>query len=61
MGTPEFAVPALDRLIGHGYEVAAVYTQPDKAAGRGRTVEEPPVKRAALPHQLTVLQPVNFK
>jgi methionyl-tRNA formyltransferase len=61
MGTPEFAVPALERLIGHGYEVAAVYTQPDKAAGRGREVEEPPVKKAALPHQLTVLQPVNFK
>ena len=35
MGTPEFAVPALERLIGHGYEVAAVYTQPDKAAAAG--------------------------
>ena len=36
MGTPEFAVPALERLISSGYEIAAVYTQPDKAAGRGR-------------------------
>jgi methionyl-tRNA formyltransferase len=41
--------------------VAAVYTQPDKAAGRGRVVEEPPVKKAALRHNLTVLQPENFK
>jgi methionyl-tRNA formyltransferase len=61
MGTPEFAVPALERLITSGYEVAAVYTQPDKAAGRGRVVEEPPVKKAALLHNLTVLQPENFK
>jgi methionyl-tRNA formyltransferase len=61
MGTPEFAVPALERLIGSGYQVAAVYTQPDKAAGRGRVVEEPPVKKAALQHNLTVLQPDNFK
>ena len=61
MGTPEFAVPALERLIAGGYEVAAVYTQPDKAAGRGRVVEEPPVKKAALLHNLTVLQPENFK
>ena len=61
MGTPEFAVPALERLIASGYEVAAVYTQPDKAAGRGRVMEEPPVKKAALRHNLTVLQPENFK
>jgi methionyl-tRNA formyltransferase len=61
MGTPEFAVPALERLIAGGYEVAAVYTQPDKAAGRGRMVEEPPVKKAALQRNLTVLQPDNFK
>ena len=61
MGTPEFAVPALEKLIDGGYEVAVVYTQPDKAAGRGRVVEEPPVKKAALRHNLTVLQPENFK
>ena len=48
MGTPEFAVPSLEGLISNGYEVAAVYTQPDKAAGRGRVVEESPVKKAAL-------------
>ena len=61
MGTPEFAVPALERLIGSKYEIAAVYTQPDKAAGRGRVVEEPSVKKAALLHKLPVLQPDNFK
>jgi methionyl-tRNA formyltransferase len=61
MGTPDFAVPVLERLIGSGYEVTAVYTQPDKAAGRRRVVEEPPVKKAALQHHLTVLQPDNFK
>ena len=61
MGTPEFAVPALERLVAGGYEVAAVYTQPDKAAGRGRVVEELPVKKAALRHNLAVLQPENFK
>jgi methionyl-tRNA formyltransferase len=61
MGTPDFAVPALEKLIDGGYEVAVVYTQPDKAAGRGRVVEEPPVKKAALRHNLTVLQPENFK
>jgi len=61
MGTPDFAVPALEKLIDGGYEVAVVYTQPDKAVGRGRVVEEPPVKKAALRHNLTVLQPENFK
>jgi methionyl-tRNA formyltransferase len=50
-----------EKLIDGGYEVAVVYTQPDKAAGRGRVVEEPPVKKAALRHNLTVLQPENFK
>ena len=61
MGTPEFAVPALERLIGSKYEIAAVYTQPERAAGRGRVVEEPPVKKAARQHKRTVLQPDNFK
>jgi len=61
MGTPEFAVPALEALLNHGYEVAAVYTQPDAAAGRGRVLEESPVKKAALRHNLQVFQPVNMK
>ena len=61
MGTPEFAVPSLEGLISNGYEVVGVYTQPDKAAGRGRVMEESPVKKAALRHNLNVVQPVNMK
>ena len=61
MGTPEFAVPALEGLISNGYGVVAVYTQPDKAAGRGRVLVESPMKKAAARHNLKVLQPVNLK
>ena len=61
MGTPEFAVPPLEALVSNGYEVVAVYTQPDKASGRGLTVEESPVKKAALKLNLNVLQPANLK
>ena len=56
MGTPDFAVPVLLRMIDDGYEIIVV-TQPDRPAGRGRTIEMPPVKRAALEHGLAVLQP----
>lgn len=61
MGTPEFAVPALAHLIYNGNEVRAVYTQPDQSAGRGRSMTESPVKRAALAWHIPVLQPLNFK
>ncbi|MDP3879678.1 MAG: methionyl-tRNA formyltransferase [Dehalococcoidales bacterium] len=61
MGTPEFAVPSLERLILDQYQVVSVYTQPDRAAGRGRSLVSSPVKRAALERNLPVLQPVNFK
>ncbi len=61
MGTPEFAVPSLERLILNQYQVAAVYTQPDKPAGRGRSLVSSPVKRAALNWKLPVLQPVSLK
>ena len=57
MGTPEFALPALWRLVRAGYRVRAVYTQPDRPAGRGRRTEPPPVKRAALALGLAVYQP----
>jgi methionyl-tRNA formyltransferase len=57
MGTPEFALPALERLVRAGYRVRAVYTQPDRPAGRGRQTEAPPVKRAALALGLPVCQP----
>jgi len=61
MGTPEFAVPSLERLILNEYQVVAVYTPPDKVAGRGRSLGASPVKRAALSRELTVVQPDGFK
>ncbi len=61
MGTPEFAVPSLEHLILNQYQVVAVYTQPDKTAGRGRSLVASPVKRAALNWKLPVIQPVSFK
>jgi methionyl-tRNA formyltransferase len=61
MGTPEFAVPSLEHLILNQYQVVAVYTQPDKTAGRGRSLVSSPVKRVALNWKLPVVQPVSFK
>ncbi|HEX4634523.1 MAG TPA: methionyl-tRNA formyltransferase [Gemmatimonadales bacterium] len=61
-GTPEFAVPSLLALVGEGFEVAAVVTQPDKPKGRSRsTVVASPVKSAALAESLPVLQPERPK
>ncbi len=60
-GTPDFAVPALEALVAAGYHVVAVYTQPDRPAGRGRKLTPSPVKRAAEAHGLPVCQPENFK
>ncbi|MDE5817950.1 MAG: methionyl-tRNA formyltransferase [Lachnospiraceae bacterium] len=61
MGTPDFAVGALDALVRAGYEVAAVVTQPDKPKGRGKGVQCPPVKEFALQHGIPVLQPVKIR
>ncbi|MFY9608585.1 MAG: methionyl-tRNA formyltransferase [Blastocatellia bacterium] len=61
MGTPEFAVPSLARLIGDGHEIAAVFTQPDKPAGRGKQMHSPPVKMFALEQSLPVHQPARIK
>ena len=61
MGTPEFALPALQHLMLNGYQVVAVYTQPDRASGRGRSLVSPPVKRAAAEFNLPVVQPVSLK
>jgi methionyl-tRNA formyltransferase len=57
MGTPSFAVPALQALLDHDYNVLAVVTQPDRPKGRGRKLTPPPVKEAALQHGLEILQP----
>jgi len=56
-GSPDFAVPALEALVASPHEVVAVLTQPDKPAGRGRTLQACPVKTAADSHGLRVLQP----
>lgn len=70
MGTPHFAVPALEALIRgaapgkvspEGYELVTVVTRPDKPAGRGREIVYSPVKQAALAHAIPVWQPGSFK
>lgn len=60
-GTPEFAVPALQALIESPHELLAVYTQPDRPAGRGRKVQFGPVKQTALDAEIPVEQPVSLK
>ena len=57
MGTPDFSVPTLEKIIEAGHEVISVVTQPDKAKGRGKKVLFPPVKETALAHDLPVYQP----
>lgn len=61
MGTPESAVPSLRRLLEDGHEIAAVWTQPDKPAGRGDKMHSPPVKEFALAHNLPLEQPKKIK
>jgi len=61
MGTPAFAVPALEGLVKNGYPVIGVVTQPDRPQGRGRTVAPPPVKVVAEALGLTVLQPEKVR
>ena len=60
-GTPEFAASQLEAIIKAGYEVAVVVTMPDKPAGRGRKIQYSDVKRAALEHDLPLLQPEKLK
>lgn len=61
MGTPDFAVPTLEKLYESGHEVAAVFTQPDKPKGRGYKLAPPPVKVLALEHNTPVYQPNSLK
>jgi methionyl-tRNA formyltransferase len=60
-GTPEFAVPPLEMLLRSPHEVCAVYTQPDRPAGRGRKLTPGPVKQLAASHGIPVFQPVSLK
>jgi methionyl-tRNA formyltransferase len=61
MGTPESAVPSLRRLLKDRHEIAAVWTQPDKPAGRGNKLHQSPVKEFALEQGLTIHQPARIK
>ena len=61
MGTPDFAVPTLERLVADGHEVAAVYTQPPRRAGRGKAVVPSPVQRRAETLGLPVRAPENLR
>lgn len=61
MGTPDFAVGALEAIIKAGHEVVAVVTQPDKKKGRGGSVAMSPVKLCAMKYQIPVFQPVRIK
>lgn len=61
MGTPDFAVGTLEALINSKYDVAAVFTQPDKPKGRGKAVQMTPVKEIAMEHEIPVYQPVKIR
>ena len=61
MGTPEFAVPCLERLISDGHNVKGVFTQPDKPKGRGHKMQFPPVKECAVEAGIPVYQPLKMK
>jgi methionyl-tRNA formyltransferase len=60
-GTPDFAAVHLQALVDSDHEVVAVYSQPDRPAGRGKKLQPSPVKQVALDHDIPVYQPLNFK
>lgn len=61
MGTPEFAVPSLEKLVANGWDIVGVITAPDRPKGRGQKLIPSPVKEAAVKLGLNVLQPTNLK
>ena len=61
MGTPESAVPSLRRLVDDGHEIVSVWTQPDKPAGRGKKLNQSPVKEFALERNLAIHQPQKIR
>jgi methionyl-tRNA formyltransferase len=60
-GTPGFALPSLRTLLGSEHEILAVYTQPDRGAGRGRKIQPSPVKQYALNQNIAIRQPLTLK
>lgn len=61
MGTPEIAVSMLERLWSDSYRIIGVVSQPDKKVGRKQVLQMPPVKRAALAHDIPVYQPIRIR
>ena len=61
MGTPDFAVPCLQRILADGHEVPAVFTQPDKPVGRHAVLTPPPVKQLAQERGIPVYQPTKMR
>ena len=61
MGTPDFAVPCLQRILADGHEVPAVFTQPDKPVGRPAVLTPPPVKQLAQERGIPVYQPTKMR
>jgi methionyl-tRNA formyltransferase len=61
MGTPDFSVPALDAVHAAGHDIVLVVTQPDKPRGRGRKLDAPPVKKAAIRLKRPVIQPASLR
>lgn len=61
MGTPDFAVPSLERLIADGHQVSLVVTQPDKPVGRKQIMTPPAIKTCALAHNIEVYQPTSMR
>ena len=61
MGTPEFAVPSLDKLLQAGYNIVGVITAPDKPAGRGMNLQQSAIKKFAVEKGLKILQPEKLK
>lgn len=61
MGTPDFAVPCLERLIAGGHDLAGVFSQPDRPKGRGRQLSPTPVKQVAMEHGIPVFQPEKLR
>ncbi|MCW8409762.1 methionyl-tRNA formyltransferase [Legionella sp. PATHC035] len=60
-GTPEFGLPCLDALLHSAHHIQAIYTQPDRPAGRGRKLQASAVKEWALTQNIPIYQPLNFK
>ena len=61
MGTSEFAVPSLEKLIAAGFELVGVVTQPDRPSGRGKRFTPPPIKDVAAAHNLPIYQPKRVR